>query len=363
MSTQFTALLSRLAHPGFLNAAEIESRLTPSASIEHNKFMTLVADLCILDGTPSTPRLYMAEVAPYNVVLCDGFGYPLFRVNMSGDKYQVKSLRGYDFKRRGNNRNVIQSVKPQYIFKQMKAEATKVLNHPAFVWSNDLHTNTYNAVQYAVSDISNKARASSNYVTDANILLEMMQVIRGELSLESISHAARGMADNYYNGTKKIVDDRANVSNLFAKNFLGKTFYGVVAFGSYGFGVCTIGIKPNATMASVSNGAHNFVDIHSGYRMFKSLEKFKELAPALHDDVFLQMAMNKNAMMGMGEHAINKPVRFTDSLSNIKGKGDPVFTSMMPIDDFYNEALNAFGWWNNAADINAPHFYFMEKVS
>jgi hypothetical protein len=363
MSMQYTALLSRLAHPGFLTATDIEAALTPTASIDHNKFVTLVADLCILTGTPSSPRLHIAHASPYKVILCDGFGYPLFRVKMVGDQYQVESLRNYSFKRRGNNRNILHSVKPQYLVKQMKTEVAKVLNHPAFDFLHFLQGNTYNAVTNAVSDIANKARASVNYVTDSTVLLEMMQVIRGELPLESLSHNARGMADTYYSGTKKIVDDRANVSNTFAKNFLGKTFYGVVCFGEYGFGVCTIGVKSNATMASIGSGAHKFVDVHGHYRMFKSLAKFQELAPDLYNDVYLQMAMNKNAMTGMGEHAPGKTVRFVDALDANKSGGDRTFLSLMPCGDFYNEALNAFGWWQSSVGITMPNFYFMEKVS
>lgn len=361
MASQYSKFLSRYAHPGFVTADDIDAALPADAGGDQYKFAMLVADLCVLNSTPSLPRLYITRIAPYSVILGDGHGYPLFTVKVVGGQYQVTSLRDYRFKKRGNNRNIIHSVKPQYIVKQMKTEAAKVMNHPAFVWANDLHTGVYQGVTSAVGDIAKKARQSANYVTDAAVLCELMQVIRGESSLMTLSHQARSFADIYYEGTKKIVDDRANVSNIFAQNFVNKTFYSIVSFGSYGFGVCTIGIKPTATMNGMSSNAHHHVDIHSHYRMFKSLQKFQELAPELYNDVFLQMAMNKNAMMGMGEHAPGKAVRFLDSLPDVNADKD--FASMMPIDDYYNESLNAFGWWNSSVSIKVPCFYFMEKVS
>lgn len=360
----YISIFSRLAHPGFLDATEVFSGLAPRSSLTHNKFATFVTDLCILNGTPTQPRLYIGKVEKYEVILCDGHGYPLLRVkyNGSSEEYSIESLRNFSFKQRGNDRNIMRSAKPQYLIKQLKMHAAKFANPPMFNAMLKVQTETYHAVQHAVGAIAQRGRTTSTYVTDAALLFEMTQIIRGELPLESASSAVRSIADTYYIGTKKIVEDRANVSNLFAANFPGKTFYAIAVFGDYGFGVTTIGIKPGVTMSSLQNTTHTHVDILGGYRMFKSLAKFKELAPALYDEVYLQLAMNKNALMGMDSHAPNSTTAISFADGFVSG-GDRTLLSLVPTRDFYNETLNAFGWWDGGINYGNPSLYFMEKVS
>lgn len=360
--SKYNSILARLSLPGFVSTADVEALTSTDPQVAQ-----LVADLCIGSGSLAVPNYYIGSTATRgrssvspSVILTDATGFPLLSVKRCGTQrnglqgYSVSTIRDLRLKQRGSNQETLVSTKPTYLVQQIAKFSIAIGSQ----WrDNPTLVEAVHAFTLGASKIQDQARVGGNYVTDINVLNEITNFVLG--NIPALSANARHHADIYARETGNTIAAKQNVKQKFHDAFVGKNFFICAAFADYGIAVSEASIANASTNISLDRfvgAAHQFITT-TPFRMFRSFAHMQSVAPELHSEVFLQMAMNKQAIVG------DKPdTTFIANSNGFNGTDVPDYMNLMPYRDGYHENINAMVFSRRAILLNHPLIYVMERV-